>query len=338
MGSIYYTKFKRRQSRKFPIALLFFDLLIIIFFFGKDLIKPANESVLGKEDVAQIEDISPYPTLLPPSPTPISFIDPSIPLEHTVQNALVGSHGSYGIVIKNLKTNEYYLLNEHLSYSSASLYKLWVMAETYRQIKEGILKENETLSSKYEILNAKFDISPETEKFTKGSIALSVEDALNKMITISDNYAALLLTLRIKLSNIASFLKVNGFNESTVGANGNFPITTASDIALFFEKLYNKQLINEQYSDKMLELLKAQKLNDKIPKYLPGVLIAHKTGELDNYTHDGGIVYADNGNYIMIILSKSDNPDLAKNRISNISESIYEYFTNGQQYQAPVSP
>jgi beta-lactamase class A len=327
MGSIYYRGPKRIQNRKFPIILLLLDLLVVTFFFGKNLTKSSTREVLGKEDVVQTENIPPVPILPTLSTTPINFANPSIPLERAVQDALIGSNGSYGIIIKNLKTGEYYFSNEHLSFSSASLYKLWVMAETFRQIENGTLNENDILSSDYKTLNSEFGITPENKDFESGPISLSVKNALNKMITISDNYAAYLLTHKVKVTNIASFLQANGFTESIVGTNTDYPTVTASDIALFFEKLYNKQLINDQYSNMMLELLKSQKLNSKIPKYLPDTSIAHKTGELDKYTHDAGIVYTQSGDYIIVILSKSDNPGLAKNRISDISESVYGYFT-----------
>jgi len=329
MKRIYYAKQRSKPWKKIPVFLFLVLLIATVYFSTKTLTtKHTSEGVLGKQGIYSDENISPYPTLSPPPP-PDSVIDSSAPLGQAVQDALTGTQGSYGIVILNLKTGENYSLNQHVSYASASLYKLWVMAETYRQIRDGLLKEDEILSGKYETLNADFNIDPNTAEFKTGIISMSVSDALNKMITISDNYAALLLTLRIKLTNITSFLRANGFNESTTGTSVDNPTTTAFDTAFFFEKLYKKQLINEEYSNKILDLLKAQKLNDKIPKYLPySVLIAHKTGELDDYTHDAGIVYAPNSDYIIVVLSKSDNTDLAKERISNVSESVYNYFEN----------
>lgn len=123
-------------------------------------------------------------------------------------------------------------------------------------------------------------------------------------------------------------LERNGLGESSVGTDGSIPITTASDIALFLEKLYNGQVINRQYSDEMLAILKNQKLNNKLPKYLPNTIqIAHKTGELGDFTHDGGIVYTPKGDYIIIILSKSDYPPGAEDRIAQVSKAVYTYFT-----------
>jgi beta-lactamase class A len=331
MEPIYYTELRRRSGRKLPIILLVFDLLVIAtFFFAKTQVKSTSEYVLGKEYVSPVENVTPYPTLPPPSPTPSPtpfIILPSASLEQAVQDILTGASESYGIVVKNLKTNENYSYNEHVKYESASLYKLWIMAETFEQIKNGTLKEADILSGEVKTLNNIFNIASESAQSSEGTITLSVNDALNKMITISDNYAALLLGSRIRLSKVESFLKTNGFKESSVGTTGNMPITTAYDTAVFFEKLYSGKLVDQEYSNKMLQLLKAQKLNNKIPKYLaPNIVIAHKTGELDKYSHDAGIIYTQNGDYIIVILSKSDDPNSAKNLIATVSKAVFNYF------------
>jgi beta-lactamase class A len=76
-----------------------------------------------------------------------------------------------------------------------------------------------------------------------------------------------------------------------------------------------------------LTLLKAQKLNNKLPKELPkNTVIAHKTGELDMVSHDAGIVYAQNGNYIIVVMSETSLPVAANERIADISKGVYEYF------------
>ena len=55
---------------------------------------------------------------------------------------------------------------------------------------------------------------------------------------------------------MAAFLSGNGFNESQVGTHGEAPITTAFDIALFYEKLYNDQLGDQEHTKEMFDLLK----------------------------------------------------------------------------------
>lgn len=314
METIYHTRQKRGSRKVFFIILLFLAILFIFAYFLTKFLSVKSSSL---NIVA-----SPAP--------PIENSSFSKELERIVLTSLENTRGNYGIAIKNLKSGESYYLNEHISYDTASLYKLWVMAETFRQIKNGMLKENGILSEDVKTLNEKHKISSESAELTEGTITLSVNDALTKMIADSDNYAALLLSAKIRLSKVASFLKTNGFNESTVGTIDP-PITTAYDIALFFEKLYNMRLVNKEYSNKMIQLLKEQRLNNKISKLLPkNIIIAHKTGELDEYTHDSGIVYTQNGDYIIVVLSKSSTPDLAENQIANISEAVFNYFQNNK--------
>lgn len=249
-------------------------------------------------------------------------------LQTAVGPAMWGTKASYGVVVKNLKTNESYLSNEHQSFEAASLYKLWVMATAMKQIEEGTLKEDEVLSREVASLNKTFGLSPDVAELSEGTITLSVKDALKQMITISHNYAALLLSEKVKLSNVRKFLKEQDLSESTMGEDA--PSTSASDIAKFFEKLYLGQLGSRESTQKMVDLLKGQQLNNKLPKYLAKeLIIAHKTGEIGWFSHDGGIVYSIGGDYIIVVLSRSDQPAAAEERIAKLSKAIYEYFNSG---------
>jgi beta-lactamase class A len=246
-----------------------------------------------------------------------------------VRQALIDTTGEYSIVVKHLQTDEIYSLNAHETYDAGSLYKLWVMAEVFEQIKEGKISEDEELATNIEELNKKFRIASDAAELTEGEINFTIGSALRQMITISHNYAALSLTEKVRLTNVKNFLTDNGFNESKVGTDGSSPTTTASDIALFLEKLYKEELADSLSSEKMLDLLKSQQLNNKLPKYLPeSTLIAHKTGEIGEFSHDAGIVYTTSGEYIIVVLSKSDYPPGAEERIAEISRAVYEYFAH----------
>lgn len=254
-------------------------------------------------------------------------IPPVVTLEETVTKALVGAQGEYGIVVKHFTAKEAYQFNGSKIYPTGSLYKLWIMAAVFDQIERGQLKEEEELSSSITDLNQKFDIATDSAELTEGFITLTVQDALKQMITISHNYAALLLSDKIGLSKVAAFLEKNKLAESKLGLSTGLPQTTTNDIVMFLEKLYKRELANKSNTDKMLTLLKKQQLNNKLPKYLPkGTVVAHKTGEIDYLTHDAGIVYTKHGDYIIVVLSKSDYPPGAEERIAQISKAVYDYF------------
>jgi len=252
-------------------------------------------------------------------------IIPKTNLHKTILQALSGAKGKYSVVVEDLKNGKKDSIYGDKVYQTASLYKLWIMAEAFREIQNRTLSKNETLSEDIDTLNKDFNISTESAELTEGKITLTVGDALKQMITISHNYSALLLAKRIKMSNVDKFLRKNGFVNSHIDS---IPTSTAEDITLFFEKLYKGELANAKYTQEMLSLLKAQRLNGKLPKYLPeGTIIAHKTGELDYLSHDAGIVYTENKDYIIVVLSESNYPPGAVERIAKISKAVFDYFS-----------
>jgi beta-lactamase class A len=228
------------------------------------------------------------------------------------------------VVVKNIKTGEEYNLNEHEKYDAASLYKLWVMASAYKQMNDGRLKKDEILSDSIANINDSFNIASDEAELTDGEIETTVSSAINQMITISHNYSALILSRRVGSSYISNYIDQLGLKESSFNAP---PQTTASDIALFYEKLYKKKLVDDTSSIEMIETLKKQQLNDRIPKKLPQhITVAHKTGELGWAKHDAGIVFTPQGDYIIVVLSESDFPAGAAERIADLSKAVYEYF------------
>lgn len=245
-------------------------------------------------------------------------------LDVAVEDALEGTTGTYSVAIKNLKTGETYYRDADRVYESASLYKLWVMIVTYEQLADGKLTETKVLADTIPNLNRAFGIASESAELTTGSISLTVKNALEQMITISHNYAAMLLSREIKLANVTTMLKRNGYASSSIGSP---PKTTARDIATLMEDLYNGELGTEENTQIMLATLKRQQLNHKIPLYLPkGTVIAHKTGELDAVTHDAGIITGPNGDYILVVLTESTSPKGAEERIGRVSQAVYDYF------------
>lgn len=245
-------------------------------------------------------------------------------LEQVIPPLLARSQGEYAVYIKNLKTGETYTLNEHKKFATASLYKLWVMGAVYEKVSKGQLNLTDKLDKQVPDLNKEFNIASSDAELTDGEINTSVDNALKQMITISSNYSALILTDKVRLTSLNSFLQEYEFTESSTGTP---PTSTVYDIAKFYEDLYKGVIVSPQYSKIMLDLLKQQQLNDRIPKYLPDeVDVAHKTGELDGNKHDAGIVYTPKGDYILVVMTNTNNPATAAEKIAEISKDVYNYF------------
>jgi beta-lactamase class A len=302
---------KKEGNKKVKFTLYLIVLLIVIF--GVLKIRPAQKLIDPNVTSANSEEF---------------FVRQSS-LKATVDKALEGSKGRYGLVIKNFKTNETYSYQADQTFTTGSLYKLWVMGTVYEQIKEGILTEDQVLTQSIDALNREFGIDPEDAEQKGGGISMPVKQAVNQMITISHNYAALLLTEKVRLSRVAQFLRDNNFNHSKVGTATTLPESTPYDIAVFYEKLYRGEIVDPSSSEKMLEFLKKQQLNDGLPRDLPdGTIFAHKTGDLNAFKHDAGIVYTPKGNYILVVMSESSSPPGAQDRMADLSEAVYQYFNN----------
>lgn len=312
--SYYYVK-ARRSNKKFFVytAGVLIVIAALIFFSSNSKTEP-TETVAGLS--TKIKEVSPT----------AAFKNINYELEQIVSKQLQNLPGEYGIAIIDLESDEYFLKNENKSFQSASLYKLWVMGTIMGQIKDSKIKEDTTLSADVDKLYEKFNLASPSAQET---IKISVDDAIEKMITVSDNTTALLLSSKAKLTNVRKFLAEYGLTGSRLGTKDTEPLTTAYDTALFFRKLYDGEIVNREYSEKMIGILKRQRLNKKIPKYLPeDVTVAHKTGELDGFSHDAGIVYTESGDFILVMLTKSKIKERedAEEVMSLLSRDVYEYF------------
>ena len=86
--------------------------------------------------------------------------------------------------------------------------------------------------------------------------------------------------------------------------------------------------MSEGASAEMLALLLDQQLNELIPAALPGgTAIAHKTGRIEDYVHDAGIVYAPGGDYVVVLLTRWRVSPLQSQRlIRDLAARVYGAF------------
>ncbi len=293
------------------ISLIF--VLLFVNFKGKketDIVSPIGKNTIPQQESIKEKILSPFAN--------------KSKLETQLKEMLKVRDGTYAIYAKDLKSGETIQINTNLSYSTASLYKLWVMATAYQQIKDGTIKKDDTISIKKGELYEKFDLKV-TDEEKDQDLRTTVGDALEQMIIVSDNDSALLLSHQLGVDNITNFLKNNGFKTSKLESP---PETTAYDIGLFYEKLYKGEIVDKNASEAMLTILKRQRLNDRIPKYLPEeVEVAHKTGELDTFKHDSGIIFGKNP-YVLVVLTDTEDPQAAAENTAEIAKEVFNYFEN----------
>ncbi|MEK7127786.1 MAG: serine hydrolase [Patescibacteria group bacterium] len=269
------------------------------------------------------------------SPVPENYVapKPAIPLlrnrneelKNVVEKSLEGTTGKYAIVIKNLKNGTYYAQNENDVMHAASLYKMWLAALVFEKIRNGKISGDDVMADSVQNINSYYGIPDEDAELTEGYFKYTVSKAVNQAISISHNYAALMLLKKIGgYDEVELFLRENKLNNSSFKIK---PQTTAADMAYYLQQIYKKQVGDEQISEWLLTVMAKNRLNEGLPKYLPQTMqISHKTGEIFGFKHDAGIVFTPAGDYIIVAMSESNSPFGAEERIAQLSKAVYDYF------------
>ena len=242
----------------------------------------------------------------------------------------------HSIYVKKLDSGEETYLNP-MRHKSASLIKVFIMAEAFNQKNQGKLDFNEVVT-----INKQ-------DKFAWGSLdkvpdgtQVSVGQLVEQMIVVSDNTATNLLISKLGMENVNALIKSIGCTETVLGRKmldsaaakaGRENYTSPRDMAIILEKIYKKECVDPESDQKMLELLLKQQWNERIPANLPHDLkIAHKTGELGGALHDCGIVFGRQHDYIICMMTKNvpdahlgydDNNILVYNDMALISKLIW---------------
>lgn len=255
-------------------------------------------------------------------------------LEKIVNAKLSKTEGHFAVYIESLATPSgkivpKFALNEGGSFPAASLYKLVLLAAVFKETEAGgwtlediIIASRAHLKEVLGALDFGYEDAPE-------KIEYSVAEALERVGRISDNFAAIMLTEKLRegskgkdpLLQMASEL---GMKNTTFDG---MPNTTASDIAVFFKKLYWGEVVSPQVSSAIIKYLSLSKINDRIPAGISeGVKIVHKTGEMARLRHDAGIVYGANP-YLIVLLSKDLRyEDEGVETLAEISKEVFNYF------------
>lgn len=254
-------------------------------------------------------------------------------LENKIREFIKTQKGNIAVVVKNLKTNEEIKINENLAFPSASTIKLGIMSEFLSKVNEGVLNLDDTIELTENLKTGGDGILKELNyghKFT-------LEEIMTLMIIVSDNMATNILIDLLGMNNINEAIKNLGLKDtklqrkmmdSQAAKEGRENFITANDLSLIIELIYKGENINKEYSEIMLGVLKRQQVRGRLDLYLPEeVVIAHKTGDLNNLEHDAGIVYLPNSEYIICILTNETetNKD-GREIIGMISKMVYEEF------------
>ncbi|HEY7285355.1 MAG TPA: serine hydrolase [Vicinamibacterales bacterium] len=284
--------------------------------------------------------------VLQAAPTPLQRLQSSI--ETTTRSV----NATWGIYVKSLETGEEVAVNADRQMETMSTIKIPLMVEALEQVKAGKFK----LTDKYTFVQA--DSQPGTgtiQRLDPGAV-MTVKDLITMMIIVSDNTATEVLyrmvggpdavNKRMAAMGLKTTRAMNvpskWFPQLRAAASpeqfyrdGKFPFgfTTAREMGRLLEMMERGTLVDKSSSDLMLQIMRGQLYRTRIPRYVTGYRIPHKTGDfLPHVADDVGMLEADGRTIILSIYTNDHygSGEMLENAIGLVSKSVADYFTYRQ--------
>ena len=281
--------------------------------------------------------------------------------------------GRLCVGFKDLVTGEEIYYNGDTVFPTASVYKTFVLCELFRREKEGTFSFSDT----HTLLESDKSIGSGILELIGEGAVLSMMDYAVLMMAISDNTAADYLYQLVgpkaihenifqplgmtnSLCNTEGRSLLNAYYGVTVeeyrrkdaagerfhARNGSYfrceepknKQTTPRDMIKLLRALYGGAFTDPETDQRILDVMHKCQSKLLMPAKLPaGVRIAHKTGSIDHLTNDCGIIYTDNGDYVLTLFYNGNLAseeeyegtnwgDVGNSILSQLSADIYNAY------------
>ncbi len=249
--------------------------------------------------------------------------------EEQLLKILEPAGGHWAVVVEELGGKGTLQLNPNDQFTAASVIKVPIMMTAFREAREGRLRLDDSITLRKE---DKVGGSGVLFEFHNG-LTLTLLDAINMMIVVSDNTGTNLVIDAVGLETVNRHMTEVGCKGSRLEAhlmrpkpNGPWNTITAGDIGRLIKGLAEHTIADPGDCDSMLRIMGRQQYNEKLPRLLPnGVTCAHKTGEVKGVTHDAGIVAGETTRFAITCLSqKLDDVKVGMRVIGEVAKWAYD--------------
>ncbi len=223
-------------------------------------------------------------------------------------------------------------INQDRHWLPASTVKTFVAMFAYNQISKNRLNQYDSVLIEAKNVVPTELATDELPTLEEGQY-ITIDRLIKQMITQSDNTAYNVLLDVLNRQKVTDYIHSLGLIHSSVGSKLNldssqeqyefdapgygFNTTTAQEYSRAFVLIKNMKIPGAK---ELFAVLSQQKINNMIPLLLPkNIVIAHKHGDLDPLYHDGGIIVAPTGPYVLSIFTNLGDPNI----VAHISELVY---------------
>jgi beta-lactamase class A len=275
-------------------------------------------------------------------PTPLQRVKASI--ERTTRSV----NATWGIYAKSLETSEEIAIDADRQMETMSTIKIPLMVEVLEQIKAGKF----ALTDKYTFVQA--DSQPGTgtiQRLDPGAV-MTVKDLITMMIIVSDNTATEVLYRMVGgpeavnrrmdalgLKNTRAMNVPSRWFPSLRSApsteqfyrEGKYPfgLTTPREMGQLLEMMERGTLVDKTASDLMLRIMRGQLYRTRIPRYVSGYTIPHKTGDFLPFVGDDvGMLEAPGRTIVISVFTGNHfgSGEALENAIGLVAKEVADYF------------
>jgi len=273
-------------------------------------------------------------------------------LEASIQRTTRSVNATWGIYLKSLETGEEIALDADRQMETMSTIKIPLMVEVFAQITRGRF----SLTDKYTFAPA--DSQPGTgtiQRLDPGAV-MTVKDLITMMIIVSDNTATEVLYRMVggvaavnarmdalglkqtRAMNVPSrwfpLLRAAPTTEQFYrDGKSPFGLSTPREMGRLLEMMERGTLVDKVSSDLMLRIMRGQLYRTRIPRYVTGYTIPHKTGDFLPYVGDDvGMLEAPDRTIIISIFTGNHfgSGEALENAIGLVAKDVADYFAYRQ--------
>lgn len=268
-------------------------------------------------------------------------------LRARVLERIAAVRGRVSLAVRHLRTGARLDVDADRPVYAASLIKLPIMVEVFRQAHEGRLRHSERVR----LEACDVVLGSGVLKDLEPGIELTLGDLVRLMIVVSDNTAANLLIDRVGRERVDATMAELGLGgirlvNKLMVVPADLRETnrvTAGDVAELLAAIARGRVVSWDACRRMVEILKAQQYQERLGGRLPPPLdpdgpvgqlprwqLANKPGSVRGVCHDAGIVYARDQEWAIAVCCEglADDRD-GPEAIADLSRLVWDAFTGG---------
>jgi beta-lactamase class A len=264
-------------------------------------------------------------------------------LQNNIQQITRSVNATWGIYIKCLETGEEIALD-----ADRQMDKIPLMAEAFRQIEAGRF----ALTDRVTLTDAQKRPGTGIIRSLDPGVQFTVKDLLTLMIIVSDNTATDLMYGKVGGPEAVNRL-MGEWGLKSIRATGTadtwfkalraapsaeafhreaktpFGLSSPRDMGRLLERIENGEAVSKAASEQMLQIMRGQVYSSRLPRYVTGFRIPHKTGDFLPYIgNDVGILESPSRHVVISVFTANhfgagSNLEDAIGRIAEVSANYF---------------